>query len=129
MPELSVIIPARNEEWLNLTVADVLSHIEADTEIIVILDGAWPKEPLTQHERVHIVYLPQAIGQRAATNLGAKISTATYICKLDAHCSIGQGFDRILIEAFTYVYTYWVCEDRRVRVSSIQVQYSRRASV
>ena len=65
MPDLSVIIPARNEEWLNRTVADVLSHVEADTEILVILDGAWPKEPLPQHERVTMVYLPDAIGQRA----------------------------------------------------------------
>lgn len=99
MPDLSVIIPARNEEWLNLTLQDVLSHIEADTEIIVILDGAWPNEPLPQHERVQIVYLPESIGQRAATNLGAKISTAQYVMKLDAHCAVAQGFDRVLIES------------------------------
>ena len=97
MPELSVIIPARNEEWLGHTVRDILAHAKADTEIIVVLDGAWPKEPLEQHERVHVVYVPESIGQRAATNLGVRISTADYIMKLDAHCAVADGFDVELI--------------------------------
>ena len=99
MPELSVIIPARCEEWLNRTVADVLAHAKADTEIIVILDGAWPNEPIEQHEHVHVAYVPASIGQRAATNLGARISTADYVMKLDAHCSVAEGFDVELIRA------------------------------
>ncbi|HJT95819.1 MAG TPA: glycosyltransferase, partial [Mycobacterium sp.] len=55
--------------------------------------------PLPQHERVQVVYLPQAIGQRAATNLAARISTAPYICKLDAHCAVAHGMDVALLEA------------------------------
>jgi len=97
--DLSVLIPARNEEWLNRTVADVLSHIKADTEVIVVLDGEWPKVPLEQHARVKVVYLPAAIGQRAATNLAARISTAEFICKLDAHCLVADGWDVELIRA------------------------------
>lgn len=99
MRELSIVIPARNERWLVKTIEDVLSHIEADTEIIAILDGAWAEPGIPQHERVTVVYLPESIGQRAATNLGARISTATYVMKLDAHCAMDQGFDRKLIEA------------------------------
>jgi glycosyltransferase involved in cell wall biosynthesis len=41
MAELSILIPARNEEWLSQTVDDLLKNIEADTEILVGLDGAW----------------------------------------------------------------------------------------
>jgi glycosyltransferase involved in cell wall biosynthesis len=99
MSELSVVIPARKEEWLNRTVADVLEHSTADTEVIVILDGDWPVEPLAQHPKLTVVYVPTAIGQRAATNLGARLSTAKYVMKLDAHCSLAHGFDTVLLHA------------------------------
>jgi glycosyltransferase involved in cell wall biosynthesis len=97
--DLSVLIPARNEEWLGHTVADVLAHTSDRTEIIVVLDGAWSPVPLPQHDRLTVVYLPQPIGQRAATNLAARLSTAKYICKLDAHCSVAPGFDTALMDA------------------------------
>lgn len=99
MRDLSVIIPARNEEWLSRTIEDVLANLRADTEIIVVLDGSWPDPPLVQHPRVNVVHLPDAIGQRAATNLGVRISTARYVMKLDAHCSVAEGFDTALIAA------------------------------
>jgi hypothetical protein len=99
--ELSVLIPARNELFLSRTVQDVLEHAQADTEVIVVLDGAWPEQgyELAQHLKVQVIYLPEPIGQRAATNLAARVSTAKYIMKLDAHCSLADGFDRVLIEA------------------------------
>lgn len=99
MPDLSIVIPARNEEWLARTVADILEHREADTEVIVVLDGAWPPVPLPVNERVQVVYLPASIGQRAATNLGVRLSEATYVMKCDGHVAFAQGFDRVLIEA------------------------------
>ena len=37
--DLSVLIPARNEMFLQRTVDDVLKYKQADTEIIVVLDG------------------------------------------------------------------------------------------
>ncbi len=97
--DLSVIIPARKEEWLNLTVQDVLTHSTADTEVIVVLDTAWPATPLPQHDRLTVLYEPQVVGQRAAYNLGARLSTSTYVAKLDAHCSVAPGWDTALIEA------------------------------
>ena len=99
MPELSVLIPARHEQWLGDTVADVLAHSGPSTEVIVILDGAWPEAPLPQDPRLHVVYLPESIGQRACTNLGARLSQADYICKLDAHCAVAEGWDRALLDA------------------------------
>lgn len=99
MRDLSVIIPARNEEWLNRTVADVLNHSERDTEVIVLCDGGWPPVALDTHPNVQVLYVPSSIGQRAATNIGVKLSTAKYVMKLDAHVSMSQGFDRVLIEA------------------------------
>lgn len=105
MRDLAVVIPARNERWLNLTVADVLEHRTADTEVIVILDGEWPEVPLPQHERLTVVFLPESIGQRAATNLGIRIADARFVMKLDAHCSVAQGFDAELIKAAGELWT------------------------
>ncbi len=100
MRDLSVLIPARSEEWLARTVDDVLQHAEADTEVIVILDGAWPVPPgLREQPRLTVVHRPVSIGQRAATNEAARLSNARYVMKLDAHCSVAQGFDAELIRS------------------------------
>lgn len=99
MKKLSVLIPARNEVWLSKTVSDVLEHIEDDTSVVVVLDGAQPDPNLPTDPRVTVVGLNKSIGQRAATNLAARMCDAEYVMKLDAHCSVDQGFDRKLIES------------------------------
>jgi len=98
--DLSIVIPARNEMFLKDTVEDILKNIEADTEVIVVLDGAWAKPRLEQHPRVKIIYFNQPIGQRAATNAGVRISRAKYVMKLDAHCSFDKCFDRKMMDGF-----------------------------
>lgn len=132
MAELSILIPARNEMFLKKTIEDILEHREADTEIIVILDGAWAEPGIPQHERVIIVYLPQVIGQRAASNVAARLASGKYLMKVDAHCSFDQGFDRKMLAAFkkkgdnvTMVPTMknlwafdWVCPDGHRRYQS-----------
>lgn len=100
MPTLSLLIPARNEMFLSKTIEDALQHSEADTEVIAVLDGQWAEPPITQHERVNIIYVPTSIGQRAATNLAARLSKAKYVAKCDAHCAFDQGWDRKMLEAF-----------------------------
>ncbi len=91
--DLSIIIPARNEMFLKNTVEDILKNKQGKTEIIAVLDGVWSDPPLTQHPDVNIIYVPESIGQRASTNLGVKLSKAKWIMKLDAHCSMSEGFD------------------------------------
>src|SRR3989344_1534274 len=98
--DLSILIPARNEMFLYRTIEDILANIEDDTEIIAVLDGEWAKPEIPQHERVNIIYVPESVGQRAATNLAAKLSRAKYVMKIDAHCSFDKGFDIKMIEAF-----------------------------
>lgn len=84
--------------FLAKTVEDILENIEADTEIIIICDENWPDPPIQDNERITIVHHTKSIGQRAATNEGARISQARFIMKADAHCAFGKGFDRILME-------------------------------
>ncbi len=93
MTELSVLIPARCEQFLARTIQDLLEHLEGDTEIIAVLDGAWADPPIADHPRVHLVYHSQSIGQRAATNEAARLSSARFVMKCDAHCAFDQGFD------------------------------------
>ena len=40
--KVSIIIPARNEEFLQKTIECVLEAAEEDIEIITICDGYWP---------------------------------------------------------------------------------------
>jgi len=121
---LSIVIPSRNEEFLAKTIENILENTGEQTEIIAILDGEWANPPVPQHERVNIIYLPNSIGQRAATNLGVKLSRAKFVCKMDAHIAIDENFDTKMIEGFKQVgddammvpvmrnlHAYdWVCE-------------------
>ena len=98
--DLSVLIPARNEEFLDQTIQDVLKHSQGKTEVIVILDGYLPNPSLTYDPRVTIIYNPVARGQRGATNQAAKIAKGKYVMKLDAHCALDEGFDVKMLKAF-----------------------------
>jgi glycosyltransferase involved in cell wall biosynthesis len=98
VPDLSVIIPARNEVFLAKTVENVLENMRGDTEVIAICDAYWPDPPLVDHPRVTVIHHTESIGQRAATNQGARVSQAKYVMKLDAHCAVDEGFDVKLME-------------------------------
>lgn len=100
MRELSVIIPGNNEMFMAQTIEDVLKNKRADTEIIAVLDSKWANPPIEQHPDVNVIYVPEVIGQRAATNIGVKLSKAKYVMKLDAHCSWDEGYDLKMLEAF-----------------------------
>jgi glycosyltransferase involved in cell wall biosynthesis len=93
MLDLSVIIAARNEEFLQKTIDSVFASARAQTEVIAILDGYWPSPAIQERPGLTLVHHDVSIGQRAAINEGARISRAKYIMKLDAHCMFDEGFD------------------------------------
>lgn len=120
--DLSILIPARNEMFLQETIDDILKHIEGNTEIIVVLDGFLSDPPLRSDPRVTLIYHSHSIGQRAATNEAAKLSSAKYVMKVDAHCSFDQGFDVKLMREMQDDWTMvplmrnlhafdWICAD------------------
>jgi diadenosine tetraphosphatase ApaH/serine/threonine PP2A family protein phosphatase len=100
MTELSILVPARNEEFLGRTIQDILEHTEANTEIISILDGYLPDPPLPVSEKVQVIYNPVAVGQRAGANQAARLAKGKYLMKVDAHCAFDQGFDRKMLDAY-----------------------------
>lgn len=94
---LSVIIPARNEIYLEKTIRNVLENAQGEIEIIVELDGYIPEPQIVLNDqRVTFIHHKESIGQRAAINHAASIAKGKYIMKLDAHCAVGPGFDVIL---------------------------------
>lgn len=79
--------------FLQKTIDDILCNAEADTEVIAVLDGQWPVEPIPDHPRLTLIHHSTSIGQRAATNEAARLSEAKYVMKVDAHCAFDKGFD------------------------------------
>jgi len=75
--KLSVLVPAKNEPHLQATLDDIERHRELGTEVL------WMEDP--------------GIGQRKCTTRLAEQASGDYIMKLDAHCSLSQGFDRALL--------------------------------
>lgn len=96
---LSILIPALKEEFLGLTIEDILKNKRGKTEVIIGLDGAWSEPPVADHPDVRIVYSSKNLGQRGMTNTLARLSKAKYVAKCDAHCAFDEGFDVKLMEA------------------------------
>ncbi len=126
MTDLSILIPSRNEMFLAKTIENILENIEGNTEIIAVLDGSRADPPVPQHERITVVNLNHSIGQRAATNIAAKLSNAKYMMKCDAHCSFDKGFDIKMISEMHNDWTMvplmknlhafdWVCDNSHRR--------------
>ena len=92
--DLSILIPAKNEEFLKKTIEDILSNIEGKTEVIAVLDGYETKMPiLPDDSRVTAIINREGKGQRVATNQACDLSGAKYVMKCDAHCAFDKGFD------------------------------------
>lgn len=92
----SIIIPSRNEIFLQKTIDSVLKNARGDIEVIAYLDGYWPQPPIVDDPRVVLIHDPEVRGMRAGINAAANVARGTYLCKLDGHCIVGEGFDEIL---------------------------------
>lgn len=115
--KLSVIIPARNEIYLQKTVDDILAKSEGDIEVIVILDGYWPTPSLKPDNRVKIVHNGMPKGMRGSINSAVAIASGEYLLKCDAHCMFAQGFDTVLVEDCLENY---VCVPRRFALDPVK---------
>lgn len=99
---LSVIIPSRNEIFLNKTIEDLLIKAKGEIEIIAVLDGYQPSETkrefwstpaFIKDPRVTYIQKNEAEGLRKAINSGASVAKGDFLMKLDAHCMFEEGFD------------------------------------
>lgn len=96
MAKVSVIIPARNEKWLEKTVDDIFLKATGEIEVIVILDGYWPDPILVDRPNLILLHRGEAQGMREGINSAARIASGQYLMKTDAHCLFAEGFDEAL---------------------------------
>ena len=102
MPAVSVLIPARNEKFLNKTIKCVLQSAAGEVEVIVLLDGAPPVKPIPEWNGVRVLENEGAQGIGAASWKMAHEARGKFIMKLDAHCLLADGWDTTLAEHCEY---------------------------
>lgn len=126
---ISIVIPSRNEPFLTKTIEDLLANAEGDIEIIITLDGWWDKikkkdaagkeyiidVPIVNDPRVHYIHKGKGMGMRAGINSAAALAKGEYLMKIDAHCMVGKGFDKILANDCE---DNWVVIPRRKRLDA-----------
>lgn len=110
----SLVIPARNETYLNQTIQDALLKASGDIEVIAVLDGYWP-DPLLTDPRVRYIHRGAARGMRAAINAGVALSQGDFILKADGHCMFADGYDEVLAADCD---TDWVVVPTRKRLDA-----------
>jgi glycosyltransferase involved in cell wall biosynthesis len=92
--KVSIIIPSRDEAFLNPTIKDLLEKATGEIEIIAILDGVTSHTVLYVDEpKVKYLQLSEPMGMRHGINIGAQVATGKYLMKLDSHCIMTPGFD------------------------------------
>lgn len=109
-PAVSLVIPARNEPYLERTLADALQKASGRLEAIAVLDGYWPTRTVPG---VRYVHRPTPLGMRAAINAGVELATGDHVLKADGHCMFSEGFDA---ELAATCQADWVIVPRRKRL-------------
>lgn len=128
---LAVIIPSRNERFLNETIRDVLKNATGDIEVVPVLDGYEPDE-LVDDPRVKYLRLPQSnyTQKRHGINEAVRRTSAEYVMALDAHCMVAPGFDEQLIKDHQ---PNWIQVPRRHRLDAenwcLQTQHDDRPPI
>ena len=94
--KVSVIMPARVEPYICETLHDVMTNAEGDIEVILVLDGVIPDYELPDDKRIRVYHNSKVQGLRPCLNAAIDVAKGKYLLKVDAHCTIGEGWDTIL---------------------------------
>lgn len=114
MAKVSVIIPSRNEFFLQKTIDDLLSKAEGDVEIVVVMDGTdQDVRPDKRVVKIRHGVLTDNYGLRGSVNLGVRAASGEYILKADGHTMWDQGWDVKLVADCE---DNWVVVPRRWRL-------------
>lgn len=112
---LSIIIPSRNEKYLQPTIEDLLKNARGEIEIIVILDGYWPSPALLPSDRLKIIHRGESRGMRNGINSAVAIAQGDVLMKIDAHCMVSEGYDIALTKDLAH---NWVSVPTRKRLDA-----------
>lgn len=95
--QVSVVIPACNEGFLQATIDSLIAGAAGDVQIIPVIDGGpWPNPPLRDDKRVWVMRHNESQGMRQSFNAAAQIASGEYLMKCDGHCIFAPGWDRAL---------------------------------
>lgn len=99
--KVSIIIPSRNERYLQATIDGLLENATGEIEIIPVIEGAsnHPAWPSTPDRRVKPIIHADPKGMRPAINAAAAAATGRYLMKCDAHCIFAPKYDQNMREA------------------------------
>jgi len=98
MINLSIILPAFHEPYLNRTIDSILENAVTNIEIIPVIDAYEPEEPVRTGTNITTVYHKENRGMRGSINSGLSVAQGKFIMKLDSHCIVASGFDKVLTE-------------------------------
>lgn len=104
---ISVIIPARQEPYINKTIKSLYDNAIEEIEVIVVLEG----EAAEIDERAKVIFHPNPLGRRVGMNEAAKMAKGEYLFHIDAHCSMSEAWDIRLKDS---------CKEKTLVVSIIQ---------
>ena len=94
--KVSVIIPARKELYIRETLRDIYAGAVGAIEVILVIDGPMPDYEIPEYNDLRIFHNPKVLGLRPILNAAIDVAKGKYILKMDAHCTIGEGWDKIL---------------------------------
>jgi glycosyltransferase involved in cell wall biosynthesis len=101
----SVIIPVYKEKHLDHTIDNLFTAASGNIEVVVFLNAYQDVD-----YRAKIIKSPENVGERKAMNAAAKEAKGDYLFRLDGHCEMSEGWDKLLIES---------CKPRGIAISSI----------
>jgi glycosyltransferase involved in cell wall biosynthesis len=73
-----------------------MDNAVGDIEVILVLDGDVPDYELPEDKRIRVYHNSKVQGLRPCLNAAVGVARGKYILKVDAHCIIGEGWDKIL---------------------------------
>jgi len=97
--DVSVIIPARNEIYLQKTIDGLLDNLGSKFEIMVGVDGYEPNPPLKEDSRVRVYRVDKSIGMRPMINKLVSMAKGQYLLRADAHIIIEKNMDLKMIDS------------------------------
>jgi len=99
MIKLSVVIPSFKDPYLQKTIDSLLesSELGDQLEIIPVLGGCW--QELKDDPHITVVHTGTDRGMRGHINAGMSVARGEFVMRLDSHCILGKGYDRILTES------------------------------
>lgn len=116
MPKLSIIVASHYDWFLQETVTSILKNC-GDIELIVVLDGYRLDKELVGDSRMTVLQRDHWDGLRPCLNAAVDYAHGEYICKLDAHCAVGENFDEIMLKN---VQDNWIIHPRRYELEPIK---------